>query len=289
MAEQTNDPQDILDSQDFVAEEEPAIENAEDAVEGEESEQQAPSPSFLSAEQMQEMLAQQQQQFAQSQRDLISSMQQQQIAQQQAAQAEAAAIRPPDPQAMARALEDGEMGEYIKLQNQQSLYMQQQYETRLAQLEQQGAQRFQEVNAALVKTAVPNYTKYEKDVEALMDDLQLPPELRVNAKVVGILADAARGRNFDREFDEATQQRRRQANQNATGEPTNTRQSAAQAGNDDPIHSPAAMEALRATGRSLEHHAKKLGYKTVEEYEAAIRSYNERRDAMDIPKWRRQA
>lgn len=270
-------PEDTYDGGDFASEDGEASETPE-------IQQQ---PQFVSAEMMDQMLTRQQEQFAKQQQELLNNLYSQSQQRDAMRAYEASQIQPPDPERMARALEEGETAEYIKMQNQQMHYLQQQYEQRLQQLEGLGARRFQEVNARLIEQAVPTYSKYKPEVDKLMDELQLDNEYRTNPQIVSILSDAVRGRNIDKEFEELTQQRRRQAAQRPTGDPTNSRRNMA-AADADPVFSPAATEALRAAGRSLEQHARRLGYESAEAYERHVREYNERRHELDIPKWRRQ-
>lgn len=159
-------------------------------------------------------------------------------------------------------------------------------EQRIQRLERQGAQRMQQLAQETVRDAIPD--DYRDAVNEMMDELNMAPELRTNRQVLGILADAARGRNLDNEVNSAIEARvRRAAQQRQGGEPTTSRTARGQEP-DEPTFSLAAMQALRNAGRSPDRHAQQLGYENWEAYERATADkYTTWRDR-SVPAWRQR-
>lgn len=284
--EQEQDDVDLPD--DEYDDEEEDIDEGEGDTEGEgEGDRQpaaAQQPQFLTADQVEQMISRQNEQFANYQRETLNAVQQS-----MAPRREEEQLQPPDPKEMKRALEEGDSDRYLELQQQQLLYVQQMTENRIRSLEQAAVQRFDDLNQQTIETQ-PTYQRYKREVEAMMDDLQLGPSLRRNPKIVSILANAARGQNVEKEFEEMQQQRRRQRGRQATGEPTNARSGrSTRRGRQEqePVFSPDAMQALRASRRTPDRHAQLLGYKDWADYEAQTAQQYERWDEMNVPSWRR--
>lgn len=242
----------------------------------------------LTADQLNAILERQNKQFQEQQRETMQFMGQQfNQRQPQAPTEDRPAIEMPDPREMRRAMEEGDYETYFQLAQQEKAAIELQHRAELNQLSAAALQRFEEINGRFIEQQ-PEYKTYEKDVEAIMDEIKLPAHLRKNPQIVAIAIDAAKGRNIDREVDNRIQERRRQRQQTQTSEPTETRLVRAGAGSTAPTFTNEAYEALRMAGRSPDRHAQALGYENWAAYERATQEKYDKWDEMNVPAWRRR-
>lgn len=248
--------------------------------------QSPPSGGGLTAEQLEQIMDRQNQRFQEQQRETLAMFARQP---QQEHQTQQPIIEEPDPRDMRQALEDQDYERYIQLSQQQAAAREVAHRNELNAYASAAVARFDEMNQRYVQTSLPDYQRYKPEVEALMERFNLPASLRNNPEVVGVLVNAAKGQNIDREVEERIQARRRQRQQQtATGEPTPTRRNSGGAAPPEQVFTNEAFEALRMAGRSPDRHAQALGYENWAAYERATAERYANWDEINAPAWRRR-
>lgn len=251
-----------------------------------ESEVIQPVQQYATVEQMQAMV---QGVTAQLQENLVNFMSGQQH-QQQPQQQEPAyqPIQEPSLDEVQAAWEEGDTRKAIQLQAQRDAARDQRYEYQLYRLRQEGESWVGGVNEQLLGTSVPEYKKYEKDVQQLGKEIGIDAKLLKNPQVVALLTDAVKGRKIDEIYAERQEAERRQANDAALGEPTGGRAYPTKVPKESPIGE-AEESAIRYYGIDREQFAKKRGHNSWSDYEDTVAAYKSAKQgqANYVPKWRR--
>ena len=186
------------------------------------------------------------------------------------------------------AFETGDGNAFMDVYTRSLQALHQANQQQVKQLENAGMQRINELSQEVVKQSVPDYTRYEKEVDRLAQEYGVTGDLRANPKVVQLLVNAAKGENLDREVDQRIEARQRQAAQRQTPDPSAQREEVRAGGRDAPLFSQAAFQALRNAGRTPDQHAQQLGYANFEEYEKAAAEKIETWHERSVPAWRRK-
>lgn len=160
-------------------------------------------------------------------------------------------------------------------------------EARVAALEQEGMQRINQLSADVVRTTMPDYTKYEKQVNSMMDEYQIGADLRGNPKVVELFTKAAKADNIENEIAQREEANKRRAAQRQTADSTpNRRAGGGEA--EEPLFGLSALQALRNAGRSPDQHAQALGYANWEAYNQATAEKYANWQDRSVPAWRKR-
>ena len=243
-----------------------------------------PASGFMSADQVQQLLDNQRTMMMETLTAANRPQQPQPAQPTQQTQPDARQIMP-TAQEVREAFEQGDPDRFIDVYNRglQAVYTA--AEERIADLERSGTQRIQQLAQDSVQGLVPD--EYRDDVKKIMDDFNLPPDMRTNRKLLEVLTNAARGQNLDQEVSRAVEARVRQATQRRTAEPTSNRTARGQEA-DEPIFGMPALQALRNAGRSPDQHAQQLGYANWDEYERATAEKYETWQERSVPAWRQR-
>ena len=244
-----------------------------------------PTPAQLTSDQLEQILNRQNDQFQAQQRETMQMLGQQMNPPPR--QDNSPVIEMPDPREMQRAMDDGDSARFMELMNQRDAAIDLSHRQQLQGVTNAAVQRFDELNNRYIEQQ-PEFKRHRPEVEALMEEINMPASLRNQPNLVAILVDAVKGRNIDKEVDERIETRRRQRQQTPTGEPTSTRQVRSNVANPEPVFSNEAFEALRMAGRSPDRHAQTLGYADWAAYERATQEKYNNWDDMNIPAWRRR-
>jgi hypothetical protein len=249
------------------------------------------SSQYMTAEQVQKMMDGQAQTLMQGFQQTL----QQVVPQGKREEDEEKPIEAPSHAQMQAALEEGDFTRYMQMQAQResAIYQASVRDSRkeINTIRNEGLGWVAQTNKQLVDQSVPDYKKYQKDVDALADQLGIDAVARTNPDVVSLLTSTVRGRpeNIEKEFQIREEARKRQANgDGVTSDGGSGRGRVGNAREDrdrEPVFSAEAMQALEGAGKSGEDFAKQMGYKDWDEYEkAASTVYTDERA---VPKWRR--
>lgn len=256
----------------------------EEIPEEEEEEVEAePTPQYATVEQMQTMVqsvtAQMQENFV----NLVNGTQNREVPQQQYQQ-----IHEPSLDEINEALEEGDNKKFLQLQAQRELVREQRYQQQLQQLQQAGQREFDGINAQLLETSLPEYKKYQSEVDKHVKELGLTKTQASNPVVARLLLNAVKGEKLDEIYAERQEAAKRQANDAATGHPTGNRSNPMHA-EPKQIFSENAEAAIRFLGHDKETFAKKRGYTDWAAYENNAADYQAAKQGAGtyVPKWRR--
>lgn len=245
--------------------------------------QETPQPQYATVDQMAQMI---ESVTSRLQENLAGMVQQQR--QPEATHTQAPQLQEPTMEEINEAFEEGDTKKALQLQAMRENVRDQRYQYQLQQLRQEGETWVSGVNNQLVDSKVPDYKRYQKEVTALMDSLNLPASARSNLQVVELLTNSIKGSKIDDLVNERIEAQKRQANDAATGDPSSNRNNQYSAPPPRVISEEAEL-ALQFSGKSKEEFAKQRGHASWEEYEAnadAYRAYTQRKTNY-VPKWRR--
>lgn len=187
------------------------------------------------------------------------------------------------------AYDEGDTRRALQLQAQRDAAREQRYQQQLYQLRYEGQQAFAEVNQQLMTNQVPDYKRYEKEVQKKLDELGIKDVgYRNNPAIVKLITNAVKGEKIDEIIQERNEAAKRQANDAETGDPTSTRRGQYSA-QPKPVISEEAELALRFVGKDKEQFAKSRGHGSWGEYEKSAAAFQavKRGEGSYVPKWRR--
>lgn len=187
------------------------------------------------------------------------------------------------------AFEEGDTKKALQLQAQREAAREQRYQAQLYQLRHEGQQAFAEVNQQLMTNQVPDYKRYEREVQKKLDELGIKDVgYRNNPAIVKLITNSIKGEKIDEIIAERNEAEKRRANEAETGDPTSTRRGQYSAP-PKPVISDEAELALRFVGKDKEQFAKSRGHGSWSEYEKSAAAFQavKRGEGSYTPKWRR--
>lgn len=187
------------------------------------------------------------------------------------------------------AYDNGDTKLALQLQTQREAAREQRYQAQLYQLRQEGATAFADLNNQMLTSNVPEYKRYEKDVQKKLDELGIKdPGTRANAKIVKLLTDAVKGERIDEIIKEREEAAKRQANDVEMGDLSSARRGQYSAPPKAVISEEAEL-ALRFLGKDKEQFAKARGHGSWSDYEKSASAFQavKRGEGSYVPKWRR--
>lgn len=197
--------------------------------------------------------------------------------------------------ALAEAQESGDYSKYTQLQQQRegAIYQagQREVQKEVKRLRTEGSNFIAQTNKQLIKQSVPDFDRYESEVEALASQLGLPQDTWTQPDVVALLTNTVRGRpeNIEREFAERMEAQKRQAN--GTGQTADVgtagRSLPSRGEEREPILSDEGKRALRSIGKTDDEFAKMMGYPDWATYERVADAVFS--DDVVVHKWRKNA
>ena len=257
----------------------------EELPEVEEEVDHTPPPQYATVDQMQQMVSSVMNQMQENFVNLTNGNNQRREEPQQQYQQQ---IHEPTLEEINEALEEGDNKKFLQLQAQRDMVREQRYQNQLYQLQQAGQREFDTINSQLLETSMPEYKKYQADVDKHVKELGLSKAQATNPMIAKLLLNAVRGEKLDEIYAERAEAAKRQANDAATGHPTGNR--------NNPMHtepkqvfSDNAEAAIRFLGHDKETFAKKRGYADWAAYESNAADYQEAKKGAGtyVPKWRR--
>lgn len=253
----------------------------------EEEQEETPTSPMMSAEQVQAMMDRQAETLT---KGFQQSLQQLTTPQHEEKEEE---IKAPSHAQMKQALEDGDWDAYMKMQEQREAAVYQATQRTLekgaAALRNEGSQWMTETNKRLLDQQVPDYKKYQKDVDALADQLGINALARTNPEVADLLTSTVRGRpeNIEKEIQARIEASKRQANGPGTTSDVSSTGRVPHSGHESnvPVFSNEALQSLVPVGKDKDGFAKMMGYENWAAYEAFTSNlYSEE---TVVHKWRR--
>lgn len=263
----------------------PEEENLGEDQEPQEAQDPTPSQGFMSAAEVEALLQRQSDRMMEHQTQYTQQIAQVLQPQQSAQQPQRTVM--PTAQEVQKAFEEGDGNAFMDVYQRSLQAVHEANEARIAALEQAGMQRIQELSADVVKTTIPDLTKYEKEVNKMMDEYQIGGDLRSNPKVVQLFVKAARADNMEAEIAAREEAAKRQAAQRQTADPSSSR-SARTGEPEEPLFSMGALQALRNAGRQPDQHAQALGYANWDEFNRASAEKYENWNERSVPAWRKR-
>lgn len=256
----------------------------EEPVEESHLETPAPQPQYATVEQMQQMVQGVASQLQENLVGLIRGGHQQ-----EQPQPTYQAIPEPTLDQINEAYEEGDTKKALQLQAQRGAARDQRYQIELYRLRNEGQQAFAEVNQQLMSNQVPDYKRYEKEVQKKLDELGIKDVgYRNNPAIVKLITNAVKGEKIDEIIAERNEAAKRQANEAETGDPTSSRRGQYSVP-PKPVISDDAELALRFVGKDKESFAKSRGHGSWSEYEKSAAAFQavKRGEGSYVPKWRR--
>lgn len=258
---------------------------------GEVEESTAPVSGVMTAEQVQAMMDRQAQTLTEGFQQGFRAMAQQLAP--QGTKEEEEPIKAPSHEQLRTALEEGDWDRYTQLaaQRENAIYQAsvREADKRVNAFRSEGQQWMEKTNRQIIGTAVPDYKKYQEDVEALAEQLGIDAVSRTSPEVVEMLTSTVRGRpeNIEKEFAARLEAQKRQANGDGTTSDVASvgRTLPGERSDRAPVFSQEALRALEVAGRTGDEMAKKIGYESFAEYEKAAVALDN--DERVVPKWRR--
>ena len=180
-----------------------------------------------------------------------------------------------------QALDNGDTQAFMNLRAQEQAHndqrmrmMQQRNEDQLNQARQEAAAAMQGLSAQMLPGQVPDYDRYQPQIEAKMDALGLQGAQRTNPQIVREIRNAVIGENFESEMARVQEERARQANAAPTGDqggvPMGRTQASSTGANSQPnTHfGQEVYDSLNIVGQDRERVARGMGYSSWAAYEA---------------------
>lgn len=257
----------------------------EEEVPEQEVAEPAPQPQYATVEQMQQMV---QGVASQLQENLVGLMRGGN--QQEQPTPTYQTIPEPTLDQINEAFEEGDTKKALQLQAQREAAREQRYNAQLYQLRHEGQQAFAEVNQQLMTNQVPDYKRYEKEVQKKLDELGIKDVgYRNNPAIVKLVTNAVKGEKIDEIIAERQEAEKRRANDAETGDPTSSRRGQYSA-QPKPVMSEEAELALRFAGKDKEQFAKSRGHGSWSDYEKSAAAFQavKRGEGNYVPKWRRK-
>lgn len=240
-------------------------------------------PQYATVDQMQSMV---QGVAAQLQENLVNLMQGGQ--RQEQPQQMQHALPEPTLEEIQTAMEEGDTRRYIQLQGQREAARDQRYQSEMYRLRAEGQQAFDAVNGRMLPNLVPDYKRYEKEVDKMIKDLGLPANTRQNPQLVELLTNSVKGSKMEDLLAERIEAQKRQETLEATSAPSGNRSNPTNAP-PRKVFSDEALVALKTIGKDQETFAKTRGHGSWQEYESNAAAYQaaKRGEGNYTPKWRR--
>lgn len=258
--------------------------------EEEEGEETETTPShYLTAAQVQEMMDRQAEMFTQGLQQTVERY----VPQARPQEPVEEPIQAPSHEQLRLAAEEGDWTKYTALQEQreQAVYQasMREVDRRARAMRQEGGAWMAETNRRFVDTKVPDYKKYQKDVDLLAEQLGIDPVSRTDPNVVELLTSTIRGRpeNMEKEFAARIEAQKRQANGDGTTSDVASpgRSFGGQHSEQEPVFSHEALRGMDDMGKDRNALAKRMGYNDWAAYETAAAGIYSADKA--VPKWRR--
>lgn len=243
------------------------------------------SQGFMTADQVNDMLERHTRMMMEQNQQYLSTVQQMAQPQQPAQEPQ---VQMPSQDEVREAFETGDGSRFMDVYNRSLAAVHNASQQQVRALEQAGMERINQLSQEVVKSTVPDYQTYEKEVDRLANEYGVSGDLRSNPKVVQLLVNAAKGEDLEREVERRMEARARQAVQRQTPDPTAVREPSAQPESEEPVFSLAALQALRNAGRSPDQHAQQMGYANWDAYVQATSEKYQSWSERSVPAWRKR-
>ena len=263
----------------------PGAEDQEDLDPQEGQQEPAQTQGFMTADQVNDMLERHTRMMMQQNEQYLNTVQQ--IAQPQPPVSQEPQVQMPTQDEVREAFETGDGSKFMDVYNRSLAAVHNASQQQVRALEAAGMERINQLSQEVVKSTVPDYQTYEKEVDRLATEYGVSGDLRSNPKVVQLLVNAAKGEHLEQEVERRMEARARQAAQRQTPDPTTGREPASQPVDQEPLFSMAALQALRNAGRSPDQHAQQMGYANWDEYNAATAEKYSNWESSSVPYFRR--